>query len=391
MGLEMGPESVSALLLARRPELERAVLARVRGVADPTSVGDPQYVDGLRDAVSAALAYAIAALAERAEDLPPVPNELLEQARAAARNDVSLDTVLRRYFAGYTLVGDFLVEEAEQDDSLSARELRRALRTESVLFDRLLIAVSAAYNRELEGRSRGAERRRARKVEMLLAGELVDAASLEYELNAWHIAVVAAGPGARLALRELGATLRRRPLLVCAGGETIWAWFGGIGPFTSEQVKRATADGFTSGVSLALGEPARGIDGWRRSHRQALAALPVALRGSQPVVRYAEVALLAAALQDDVLATSLNDLYLDPLTRDRDGGEALCRTLSAYFAADRQISAAAASLRVSRQTVSARLRLAEDRIGMPLESCAAALETAFQMRELGSAGSSAGG
>jgi DNA-binding PucR family transcriptional regulator len=377
------PESVAGRLLSRRPELERAVLARVSGVADPASVGDPEYVDGLRTAVGAALGYGIAALSGRGEDPPPVPIELLDQARVAARKGVSLDTVLRRYFAGYTLLGDFLIDEAERSDALSAQELRRALRTESVLFDQLLVAVSAAYGREIEGRHRDGERRRARRVEMLLAGELVDAAALEYELDVWHLAAVAAGPGARAALRELATRLQRRALVVCAGGETIWAWFGGLRPTTSEKVKGVANDGFATEVALALGEPAEGIDGWRRSHRQALAALPVALRGSQRVVRYAEVTLLASALQDDVLASSLNDLYLDPLTRERDGGEALRRTLRAYFDADRQVSATAASLRVSRQTVSARLRLIEKRIGLPLESCAAELETAFQLRELG--------
>ena len=42
----------------------------------------------------------------------PVPVALLAQARLAARVGVSLDAVLRRYFAGYTLLGDFLIEEA---------------------------------------------------------------------------------------------------------------------------------------------------------------------------------------------------------------------------------------------------------------------------------------
>jgi hypothetical protein len=54
-----------------------------------------------------------------------------------------------------------------------------------------------------------------------------------------------------------------------------------------------------------MGEPARGIDGWRLSHRQAKAALPTALRAPEAFVRYGDVALLAATLADDLLATSL--------------------------------------------------------------------------------------
>lgn len=383
MGLELTPEWASGRLLVRQPELERAILARVRGVADPLSVEDPEYLEGLRAAVSAAVSYGIAAIDGRAEDPPPVPAELLSQARIAARNGVGLATVLRRYFAGYTLLGDFLIESAEAGDSASGRELRRAMRTASVFFDHLVVAVAAAYSRETESRARSVEQRRVRRVEMLLAGELVDTASLEYELDAWHVAAVAAGPGARAALRELAVALERRLLLVCSGGETVWAWFGAPRPASSEAIKRVAAKDWSAEVSLALGEPGRGIDGWRRSHRQAIAALPVALRGAHRIVRYAEVALLASALRDDVLAASLEDLYLDPLTRERDGGEALRRTLRAYFDADRQVSATASSLRVSRQTVSARLRAVEERIGLPLESCAAELETRFGCGSLG--------
>ena len=45
---------------------------------------------------------------------PDVPPALLAQARLDVRDGVSLDTVLRRYFAGNALFEDFLVEEAER-------------------------------------------------------------------------------------------------------------------------------------------------------------------------------------------------------------------------------------------------------------------------------------
>ena len=43
------------------------------------------------------------------------------------------------------------------------------------------------------------------------------------------------------------------------------------------------------------------------------------MRGPEPFVRYVDVALLAAVLQDDLLATSLRKLYLEPLEAERDG------------------------------------------------------------------------
>ena len=112
---EAGPADLSTLLRARREEIELAALNRVYAIADPVEVADPQYAEGLKLAVGAALDYGLTALEHNEESAPPIPSVLLAQARLAARNRVSLDTVLRRYFAGYTLLGDFLVGEAESE------------------------------------------------------------------------------------------------------------------------------------------------------------------------------------------------------------------------------------------------------------------------------------
>ncbi len=375
----------AARLQERRAEIEAATLARVYAISDPTEVEDPAYVAGLRAAVSAGLDYGLAAIeAPRARGpLPaPVPVELLVQARYAASSGVSLDTVLRRYFAGYTVLGDFIVAEAEQEGEIAAPELQQALRGEAALFDRLVAAVAEEYSREAEGPARGAEQRRAARVRMLLGGELVDVAEFGYDFDAFHIGAIAAGPGAKVALRDLATTLDRRLLAVCAGEGVMWAWLGGRCKLASREVLRLASSRWPNDAALALGEPGQGIEGWRLSHRQAKAALPVALRGARSLVAYTDVALFAAALSDEVLATSLRDTYLVPLERERDGGATARETLHAYFAAGRNASSAAASLGVSRQTVSIRLRSAEGRIGRPLNRCAAELETALRLREL---------
>ena len=72
---------------------------------------------------------------------------LLAQARLDARDGVPLDTVLRRYFAGNAVFGDFLVEEAERAEVPSSA-LRRLLAAQATLVDRLLAAVSAEHARE---------------------------------------------------------------------------------------------------------------------------------------------------------------------------------------------------------------------------------------------------
>jgi len=366
----------------RRPEIESAVLTRVYGVSDPTETAQPDYVESLRKAVSTAIDYGLDAIERGDEGTRPVPAELLAQARVAARNDVSLDTVLRRYFAGYTLLGDFVMGAAKEDRQLGAGVLQGLLRAQASLFERVVAAVTEEYTRESECRLDSAEERRADLVKRLLDGELVDTSSLAYEIDAHHLGVIVAGPGAADALRDLARKLDCRFLLIRRDGDVAWAWFGAGQAIDPAQIQSFASASWPAGASLVIGEPAHGLAGWRLTYRQALATLPVALRGPQAVVRYADVALLASMLQDDILTTSLRELYLDPLAEERDGGETLRQTLRAYVASERNLSSAAAALGVSRRTVANRLHSVEDKLGRSLAGAMADIEVALKLEEL---------
>jgi hypothetical protein len=373
--------TVHGRLQARRAEIERTVFTRVYALADPGEATDPEYAEGLRAAVPAALAYGLAAIERGAECAPPVPVALLAQARVAARSGVSLDTVLRRYFAGYTLLGDFLIGAAEK--ALSGAALQGLLRTQASLFDRVIAAVTEEYGREAASRVGNSEQRRAERVEKLLAGELLDATGLAYELDAHHLGAIASGPGAVEGILELARPLDRRLLLVPRGEEAVWAWLGGRRPLDSAEIKRLASAEWLGGVSMAIGEPAQGLDGWRLTHQQAGAALPIALRGPESIVRYRDVALLASMLQDDLLASSLRKLYLAPFSGERDGGAVLRETLRAYLAAERNVSSAAAALKVKRHTVTNRLRTIEDRLECSLSGHTAEIDAALRLEDLG--------
>jgi hypothetical protein len=374
---------LAARLRRRRAEIEQATLTRIRSVSDPTEKPDPEYLDGLRGAVSAALNYGIEAI-ERSEDRPPpMPTALLSQARLAARHGVQLETVLRRYLAGYTLLGDFLIDESEKSGLLNGAALKRLLRVQAALLDRVIAAVSEEYAREAGARLGSAERRLTERVERLLAGQQLDTSELPYGFDAIHQGAVAGGPGVAEALRGLAQALDCRLLLVPRGEESVWAWFGRRRALDSEELGRTVAAHLPARVSLALGEPAAGMGGWRLTHQQAKAALPIALRGSEPFVRYADVALLASMLQDDLLIASLREIYLDPLSQERDGGQILRETLRAHLAAGQNVSSAAAALGVNRHTVTSRIRAIEERLGRPLSACAAGIDAALHLEDLG--------
>ena len=368
-------------LRERRAEIEAALLTRTYAIADPAETADPEYAQGLRAAVSAALDYGLEGIERGEERAPPIPVLLLAQARLAARNGVPLDTVLRRYFAGYTLLGDFIVQEAG-NANLGEIWLKRFLRDQAAMFDAFLAAVTEEHGREGESCPVSREERRAERVRRLLDGELVDASDLEYELEGHHLGLIASGPGAGEAVRDLAGQLDRRLLLTRCDESTIWAWLGGLRPLDAERLQRSISSPWPAEIRLAMGEPGEGIAAWRRTHQQARAVLPVALNGAQPVASYGDFALLTSVLQDDLLATSLRHLFIEPLKRERDGGEVAFETLRAYFAAERNAASAAAVLGISRQAVNGRLRIIEERLGRSVNGSAAELEVALRAREL---------
>jgi PucR C-terminal helix-turn-helix domain len=278
---------------------------------------------------------------------------------------------------------------------------------QAALLEGLTSAIAGEYAYERERVGRSPEQRRAELVRKLLSGAPVEVGAFDYDFGAWHVGVIATGAGAAGALRGLRVGLRCELLSVPRGEQSVWGWFGGGRRLDSADIERlhTVGEGFV-GVSLAIGEPARGLEGWRVTHRQAQAARLVALRrsesrggrGSIPrnwsapdrippargvaFTRYADVALLAAALKDELLSRVLVEVYLAPLEGSRDGGALLRQTLNAYFDAERNATSAAAALGVVRSTVEGRLRTIETRLGRALHTRLAELEVALRLVEL---------
>ena len=378
---DRGGAELAGRLRERLPEIETAIATRVFAISDPREVADPAYLEGLKAALVAAVEHRLAVLEVGERRAPVIPPALLAQARLDARDGVSLDTVMRRYFAGNALFGDFLVEAAERAGVPNA-DLRRLLGAQATLGDRLLTAISAEYAREAENRPVGTAERRRECVKSLLAGELVDQAELGYDLDAHHLGLMARGEGSAETMRELAGQLDRRLLVVRREEEPVWAcWLGGRGPLEAEEAVRTLREIRPEGILITVGEPGERLAGWRFSHRQAKAALPIAERGGRPLLRYAEVTLLASIVRDELAVASFRTLYLAPLAGRRDG-ENLLAALRAYFKAGRNVSSAAAALGLNRRTLGKRLQTVERILGRPLDSLAADLEVALSLEAL---------
>jgi hypothetical protein len=371
---------LGARLRQRTSEIETAIFARISALSEPVESGDPEYIVGLRAAVGETVEYGITSIERGAEWTPPPPTVVAVQAQRAARNGVSLDTVLRRYAAGDRIVGEFIVEEA---DRLPGQAVGQVMKARGPLVDGLMAYAATQYMREMERLTRSPEQRQGELVEKLLAGEAgVDPTELDYEFGGWHLGMIVSGESPLAAVRAAARDLNRPALVISRGTRTAWAWLGGR-RLDLDEMRRPLEAGGLAGVSLAVGEPRLGFEGWRLTHEEALAGFQVMLRKPQRLVRGTDVLLLAAMLRDPVLAKSLLRTYLAPLDEHGDSGAVLRETLRAYFASDRNAATAAAVLEVDRHTVQRRLRKVEESLGRLLSECHLKLEVALALEEIG--------
>lgn len=382
---DVGVEIVGRLWV-RRSEVVQAIDASIRGEEfDRTGIDDPEYTEGLREAVRAAVDYVLTGIGRPEGLSESVPHAVMVQAGRAARIGVSLGTVLRRYIAGHRLLGEFVAEEAERiglDSNGSALHYLR--RTQEALLERIAAAIEREYLQEFE--QVGRSRHRLEVVKTLLCGDSVgpaDMAALDYELDAfWHLGLIVSGPRAHDAIRGSNVRSGHKLLRVSCDKETMWAWIGGPGKLADADLQRVLPATLAD-VALAVGEPARGVEGWRQTHRSArMAHLVAQCRRCGGLTRYWDVALEATALHDEVLAQVLVERYLSPLDDGRGGGSVRRRTLRAIFEAEHNVSSAASKLGVDRSTVRRRLEDVERRLGYRLHEHRPEIEIALRIEEL---------
>jgi hypothetical protein len=367
-------------LRARRAEIEEAILTRVFAIPDPSASLDPDYAEGLRAAVTVALDYGLSAISADAKPLPAPPPRLLSQARLSARSGVSLDIVLRRYVSGHALLVDFLVIDGE---GLSSKALKAPLRSLAKLLDVLLVAVAEEYGRELERWLSSSQRQETETVEGLLAGEPLDAAGLDYDVAAHHLAAVARGPRVADVISELAAPLDCRLLLIERGDGVVWAWLGSRAP-----IGPAELDLQGGGVgtcrrkpplpSVSRPEDSEGGDSVTSRQEQR--------SRSRCALRIASPAMPTLPCSPPCSRTSSWADRCERSISSRSSANATAvrwrrETLRAYFATERNVSSAAALLGVNRHTVANRLRAIEGLIGLSLKACAVEVDAALRLEE----------
>lgn len=365
-------------LRLRIRELEAAIRNHLLLVAAGPKGEGRQCQEALVAAVPETLFFAIASIEQGEGEPPPIPGSVTAQARRAS-GVAGLGMIVRCFTAGERLFAQLVAEQAREfGDGVVALAEQRL----SEAGDRLLDAVSEAYVGELEKLRRSPSQRLSERVhELLSGGGPDDGDDLGYPFDRWHVGLVVHGPDARVLITQLARDMDLQALVAAAGDGAVWAWLGGR---TEPQVSRLEALIATAppGARFAIGEAREGFVGWRLTHREAETAAAVMRLRADPVVRGKEVLLLAAALKDEMLATSLRETFLLPFSGEGEEGAALRQTLRAYLESGGNAVAAAASLGVNRHTVQRRLRRIEADLGDSLHRWHAELKVALDLEDV---------
>ena len=139
------------------------------------------------------------------------------------------------------------------------------------------------------------------------------------------------------------------------------------------------------GVRIAIGEPAHGIGGFRQSHEEAVQARRVAELAARPsgtITRYVRVALPAIATADLDQARTFVQRELGGLVADDDVTARLTATLRTYLDEHSSRSRTAKRLGVHENTVSYRIKQAEEILGRGVDQRTLELRVALALANL---------
>lgn len=342
----------------------------------------------------------------------PITDEALQGDRDFVRRGVSLDKVLRGIRLGHADLAHAMMNacEALAPPEERAEQMRRVSDTLFCFIDGFSSRMTEEYMAEHDRwvTSRAAARQEA--VRAILAGEPVGAEAagrtLGYPLTREHLAITAwCDPvtGADITelqqasvdfLRHQGCTAT---LVVPTGRTGLWAWGSRALPQAATD-GRGTAPG-REDVRIACGSFRSGVAGFRASHEEALRAARVARLNPRPgmsVVHHRDVEFVALLSNDLPGARRFVQDELGPLAEDTPQAEQLRETLRHYLQAERSLMAAAEQMHVARNTVTYRVKRAQQLLGHDIArrrfEVHAALETAHLLGSavLGSARSASG-
>ena len=333
-----------------------------------------------------------------------LPQATLAYAQASVRRGVPFPVLIRSYRLGHQAVSDVLFEriaELAPDAETVAAATRLCSAWVFGFVDAAVTVAEQVYDTEQERWLRSTAASRAETVESILAGRQRDpdlaSKRLRYRIDREHVAAIAwldtaregsnPLPSIEAALTQVSSSAGAEGTLFHPLGLLVMgAWFGSSRGFDAAELEAATFDPRSApGVRLALGEPGSGLDGFRRSHDEAALARRVASLAGRPpgaIARYRQVALRALATADLPRAREFVERELGPLAADDDVSLRLAGTLRAYLEEQASRSRAAKRLGIHENTVSYRVRQAEELLGRRVDERTLELRVALVLADV---------
>ncbi|RNL63313.1 hypothetical protein EFK50_09820 [Nocardioides marmoriginsengisoli] len=363
--------------------------------------GDPVILELLRASIEGNL-ETIAQVVRY--DIPvsevKAPPPAVEYARRLAQRGISSSALLRAYRLGQEnatawSLDRIAAEESDPQVALAAGQAFIAItfRYIDAVSEQVLIVYEAERERWLANRNTV----RAAVLSDLLDGSGPDVSAAEsalgYRLRQHHVGAVLWRPDGRASgseLRDLEQLLARLgralgstapPLFVAQDRALAWGWIP-LGRTSAVPAVEELGDLESHGLRVALGTPAAGADGFRRSHLDALRAQTVAMVAQDragTVTAYGDAEVRAAAL----LAADLDGTRrlvgsaLGALAEDTEGAERLRDTLRVFLATRNSFAATAALIHLHKNTVKYRVDRAVEARGRPLDEDRLDLELAL--------------
>jgi DNA-binding PucR family transcriptional regulator len=330
------------------------------------------------------------------------PPTAIEHAYEYVRRGVPVDLLLRAYQVGqatFIQVVSTAVRDSIVDPDEIAEALEEVAATTLAYINTVMGDLIKRYARERDRWVRSAAAIRAQTLTTVLAGEPIDLDGAEqrlgYTLRRAHLGFVVWSPPQSASIDDMGALERTAAefagtlggsgrLIVPFGRQLIAGWVGGYDDAAPPAIPQIDADAAPEARG-AIGSPGTGIDGFARSHREAMQARRVAElagRRSGSVVAYDDVALTALASADLEHARDFVHRQLGPLAGEDDDILRLTGTLRVYLEERSSPLRTAQRLGVHANTVANRIRAAQELLSDPIEERVSELLVALRLAQV---------
>jgi DNA-binding PucR family transcriptional regulator len=358
----------------------------------PEIAADGELVQVLHDSAQGNLdAFFVAIRHDISVDQIEPPTAALEHARRLAQRGVSANALVRAYRLGHQGLVTMVLHEirgADMDANVGLAVFQQIAARSFRYVDRISQLVLTTYQNERDRWLANQNRMRALSVREVLDGSEIDidevTNAIRYPLRRTHLALIVwcgeSEQGDELVamerfVTELATSLNahERPLFTAADRVTGWAWIPLAADAAPNAITRIreVANAQPDAPWIAAGDPLPGVDGFRRSHRQALAtrAVVIASESHPPAVTAASDPglVVAAHFCSDLEQTRawVHDV-LGPLASATDSDERMRETLREFLHNGSSFKATADELHLHVNSVKYRVQRALERRGRPI-------------------------